>query len=333
MATPPSPPAQPFVYLDSSTLHSLLPPQTLIPHFHSTLPSVSSSIHSPPRLSYPLPVPSSLLLLMPSWSSHPSLPYLGVKLLTSFPSSSSHGGGVHGSYSLFHSLSGRPLASLDGSALTLLRTSAVSALASLLLSRPSPSVLLLAGAGSLAPYLVAAHRAARPSINRIILWNRTPKKAQELAHLLQEQETHRGGDATFEHAELLDDVVPLSDIVSCATSSLDPLIKGELLKRGAHLDLVGSFTPAMRECDDEALMRGRVFVDFETAMEEAGELVGAFKRGVMTREDVAGTLVELAGGKKVGRRDEEELTVFKSVGTAVVDILAAQLAYEAYMKR
>lgn len=128
-------------------------------------------------------------------------------------------------------------------------------------------------------------------------------------------------------------MIGLADIVSCATSSTSPIVKGRLLKPGAHLDLVGSYTPAMKECDDEALLRGRVFVDFEVAMDEAGELVGAFESGALRREDVAGTLNELAGGKKEGRKRDDEVTVFKSVGTAAVDLLAAQLAYESYIKQ
>jgi ornithine cyclodeaminase/alanine dehydrogenase-like protein (mu-crystallin family) len=129
----------------------------------------------------------------------------------------------------------------------------------------------------------------------------------------------------------MDEAVSAADVVSCATGSQEPIVRGELLKHGAHLDLVGSFTPAMRECDDEALRRGRVFIDFEAAMQEAGELVGALQRGVLRREDVAGTLAELAAGSVAGRRCDDEITVFKSVGTAVVDLLAAQLAYETYI--
>lgn len=127
-------------------------------------------------------------------------------------------------------------------------------------------------------------------------------------------------------------MIPLADVIVCATSAEAPLIRGELLKDGAHLNLMGSFRKEMRECDDEAVRRGRVFVDAEAAMETAGELVGAMERGVIKKEDVVGTLAELARGEVVGRRREDEVTVFKSVGTAVFDLLAAQLAYETYLK-
>lgn len=316
--------------IDGPTLTSLLPPSLLIPHLHSTLPSLSPSIHSPPRLSYPLspsPSPSSSLLLMPSWSLSPSLPYIGIKILTSFPS---HSPSIHASYSLFSSSSGAPLASLDGTLLTLLRTSSLSALASLLLSPPTPSLLLLAGAGALAPHLLAAHRAARPSLSRFLIWNRSPARARALAARLQQQEEEGDRSVTFEHVEDLDAAVAVADVIVCATGAESPIVRGELLKGGAHLNLVGSFTRGMRECDDEAVRRGRVFVDSEAAVEEAGELAGAIERGVITREDIAGTLADLAGGRV--RRRDGEITVFKSVGAAVFDLLAAQLAYENYLK-
>lgn len=190
----------------------------------------------------------------------------------------------------------------------------------------------MVGAGALAPYLIAAHRIVRPSIERVIVWNRNPDKARILAEKLQEEESEAGKGVTFTYSETLDEVIALGDVVSCATSSEIPIVQGEKLKPGAHLDLVGSFTPTMRECDDGALARGRVFVDFEVAMEEAGELVSAFERGVISPADVAGTLVELVGGTTAGRMSDDEVTVFKSVGTAVVDLLAAQLAYENSLK-
>ncbi|KAF4378791.1 hypothetical protein F8388_006242 [Cannabis sativa] len=125
----------------------------------------------------------------------------------------------------------------------------------------------------------------------------------------------------------------MGDIVSCATNSEVPLVRGQKLKPGAHLDLVGSFKHSMKECDDEAIKRGRVFVDNEAALVEAGELVGAFERGVIEKKDIGGNLVELVTGEKVGRSNSEEITVFKSVGSVVVDILAAQLVYETYMQQ
>lgn len=166
-------------------------------------------------------------------------------------------------------------------------------------------------------------------MKRVIIWNRTEEKARALA------EEMRGSSAGvwFESNACLDEAVGMGDIVSCATNSEVALVKGEKLKAGAHLDLVGSFKHSMKECDDEAIRRGKVFVDNEAALVEAGELVGAFERGVIDKAHVCGMLVELIGGDRVGRTSSEEITVFKSVGSAVVDILTAQLLYETYMKQ
>ncbi|RVX01985.1 Protein SAR deficient 4 [Vitis vinifera] len=268
---------------------------------------------------------------MPSWSSSSSFPYLGVKLVTYFPQNSTlELPGVHGSYVLFDSRTGQTLASMDGTELTLWRTSCVSGLASEILARNDVGVLVMIGSGALAPHLIKAHLTAKPSLRRVIIWNRTVEKARKLAQELENEGNFEG--VCFESTECLEEVVGMGDIVSCATNSESPLVNGARLKAGAHLDLVGSFRHSMRECDDEAIKRGRVFIDNEMALEEAGELVGAFERGVIGKGEIGGNLVELIKGEKVGRRDSEEVTVFKSVGSAVVDILSAQLVYETYIK-
>lgn len=214
--------------------------------------------------------------------------------------------------------------------LTLYRTSCVSGLASKILAKSDSKVLVMIGAGALAPHLIKAHLAARPSLQRVIIWNRTMKKASDLVEDFSKSDEYKG--VCFEGNEDLEEIVKMGDIVSCATNSEVALVRGEKLKVGAHLDLVGSFKHSMRECDDEALRRGRVFVDNEGALVEAGELVGAFKRGVIKKEDIVGNLVELIDGTKTGRRDDKEITVFKSVGSGVVDVLAAQLVYENFEK-
>ncbi|GMN44527.1 hypothetical protein TIFTF001_013738 [Ficus carica] len=320
------------IFVTTESLNSILSHGTLIDHFHSSLPTVSASLSSPLRQTHAVS-PASSLLLMPSWSHSPSLPYIGVKLVTYFPQNSALDlPGIHASYVLFSSTTGQTLASMDGTALTLFRTSCVSGLASRILSRNDSKVLVMIGAGALAPHLIQAHLAARPGLERVVIWNRTVEKATNLAGELR-QSLGLGGGVSFESNGCLEEVVGVGDIVSCATNSEAALVEGRRLKPGAHLDLVGSFKHSMRECDDEAIRRGRVFVDNEAALAEAGELVGAFERGVIGKEDIGGNLVELIKGKKVGRRKSEEVTVFKSVGSAVVDILAAQLVYETYLQQ
>ncbi|KAH7557722.1 hypothetical protein ACOSQ2_027821 [Xanthoceras sorbifolium] len=320
------------IFISADSLHSILSHQSLIQHFHSSLPRISTStIQTPIRQNYAVSQSSSLLL-MPSWSSSTSLPYMGVKLVTHFPQNSTLNlPGIHASYVLFSSTTGQTLASMDGTVLTLYRTACVSGLASKILARDDSKVLVMIGAGALAPHLIKAHLAARPSLQKVIIWNRTMEKARILVENLRACVEYNG--VCFESNELLEEIIEMGDIVSCATNSEVPLVRGEKLKYGAHLDLVGSFNHNMRECDDEAIRRGRVFVDNEVALIEAGELVGAFERGVITKDDIAGNLLELLKGEKKGRRESKEVTVFKSVGSAVVDLLAAQLVYEIHIKQ
>ncbi|XP_042506066.1 protein SAR DEFICIENT 4 [Macadamia integrifolia] len=316
------------VFIDNDSLRSTLSYPSLLKHLQSSLSAVSASIQSPIRQNYSIDSSSSLLL-MPSWSLSSSLPYIGVKLVTSFPQNSSRNlPGIHASYVLFNSVTGQTLAFMDGTELTLWRTSCVSALASKFLSREDAKVLVMIGAGSLAPHLIKAHLAVRPTLKKVIIWNRRVEKASNLAIELKEEEELRG--VSFEHNDCLDEIIGLGDIVSCATSSEVPIVKGEALKAGAHLDLVGSFTPSMRECDDEAVKRAKIFVDCEAALVEAGELVGAFERALLSPGEIGGRLVDLINGDKVGRSNSDEITLFKSVGSAVVDIASAQLVYETF---
>lgn len=265
---------------------------------------------------------------MPAWSISPTnVPYIGVKLVTTHPDNSAINlPGVHASYVLFNSVTGQTLASMDGTELTVRRTACVSAVASQYLSHTNSKVLLLVGAGSLSPHLIRAHLITRPSIDRVMIWNRTVRKSNKLVEEFRKESGMEG--IQFDVCEDLEAAVAIADVVSCATNSETPLVLGKWLKAGAHLDLVGSFKPSMRECDDEAVRRGRVFVDNDAAMVEAGELVGAFERGVIKKDEIEGDLVQLIKGEKIGRKEEKEITLFVSVGSAVVDLLSAQLAYE-----
>ncbi|KAL9317610.1 hypothetical protein ACSQ67_014127 [Phaseolus vulgaris] len=294
------------ILISADSLCTILTHHTLINHFRSTLPQASTILQTPIRQHYSLSSSSSSLLLMPCWPSSPSFPYVGVKLVTHFPQNSALNlPGVQGSYVLFSSTTGQTLASMDSTELTLYRTSCVSGLASKYLARHDSQVLVMVGAGALAPHLIKAHLSAVPSLRKVLVWNRTVEKAATLANKLKESGEFAG--VCFEGCGCLDEA-------------------------GAHLDLVGSFTPSMMECDDEAIRRGRVFVDNEAAIDEAGELVGAFERGVIKKDEIGGCLVELVRGDKVGRSSSEQITVFKSVGSAVVDMIAAQLVYETYTR-
>jgi ornithine cyclodeaminase len=262
------------------------------------------------------------LLLMPAW--HPgSGGYAGVKVVSVFSGNAARGKpSVIGVYLLLDGDSGEPLAILDGPALTAWRTAAASALAAGYLARPDAGRMLMVGAGTLAPALIRAHAAVRP-IERVAIWNRTAERARRLAAGL--------GEEGFDVA-VVDDLagaVAEADIVSAATMSREPLIRGAWLEPGVHLDLVGAYSPAMREADDEALARASVFVDTRAgALKEAGDIVQAIAAGALSETAIRGDLFGLCRGLVPGRQRAEEITLFKSVGTAIEDLAAAVHVYE-----
>jgi ornithine cyclodeaminase/alanine dehydrogenase-like protein (mu-crystallin family) len=186
------------IFISTENLRSILTHQTLINHIQFNLPKISTFLQTPIRQHYNLS-PSSSLLLMPSWSSSPSYPYIGVKLVTHFPQNSSINlPGVQGSYVLFNSTTGQTLASMDSTELTLFRTSCVSGLASKYLSRDDSEVLVMVGAGSLAPHLIKAHFSARPSLRKVLILNRTVEKAKTLAKKLSESDEFSVSGLSFE---------------------------------------------------------------------------------------------------------------------------------------
>jgi ornithine cyclodeaminase len=262
---------------------------------------------------------------MPAWtaSDDPARErFLGCKLVTVFPDNDKAGKpSVHGSYVLLSGGTGEPLAVMDGGVLTAWRTAAASALAARYLARPDASHLLMVGAGALAPHLIRAHACVRP-IRRVTLWNRTRGRAVATAFVL--------ATAGIE-VELADDLaaaVRAADIVSCATLAREPLVRGAWLKAGTHVDLVGGFTPRMREADDRAIRRARVFVDTRAgALKEAGDVVDPIRRRVISKSDIVGELSELCRGSVKGRRRASEITLFKSVGSAIEDLAAAMLVW------
>ena len=279
---------------------------------------------APTRASHALTQPDASLLLMPAWDSSSSF---GVKLVTVFPQNQAAGRpAVHACYVLFDSESGAVRAIMDGHELTLRRTGAASALASRLLSRPDSARLLMVGTGSLAPHLIESHCRVRP-IESVRIWGRTTAHARRVAAELSDRLTralHRA--VRVETATDLREAVGWADIVSCATLAREPLIEGDWLRRGQHLDLVGSYKPGMREADAAALLRAEVFVDVRTsAMAEAGEIVHGLQCGDFTAEHVRADLHDLTRHRHAGRSSDAAITLFKSVGHAIEDLAAAQL--------
>lgn len=270
----------------------------------------------------------STLLLMPAWTDFNRNPreagFIGVKIVTVAPDNNALGKpAVMGQYLLLDGLTGEPLALIDGQRLTQWRTACASALASTFLSRRDASRLLVIGAGALAAFLAQAHAAVRP-ISRISIWNRTPANAASIAAELSEL----GLDAR--PVPDLDSALGEADIISSATISSQPLVKGALVKAGAHIDLVGAFTPAMRESDDDAIRRSTVFVDTRAgATKEGGDIVQPLASGVLKPGDIAADLHELSRQEHAGRSSPEQITLFKSVGAALEDLAAGIAVYRA----
>jgi ornithine cyclodeaminase/alanine dehydrogenase-like protein (mu-crystallin family) len=261
------------------------------------------------------------LLLMPAWSAAA----LGVKLVTVMPGAAAHGvGTVQASYLLLDRATGEPRALLDGEALTLRRTAAASALAAQHLARPDATRLLIVGSGRLAPWMVRAHVALNPELVHVAVWGRNADAAEDVVETLRDE----GIDA--EVAEDLRAAVQAAEVISCATTSREPLVHGAWLQPGAHLDLVGGFRRDMREVDDAAIACARIVIDtYAGALAEAGDLVQPLEAGVITRERIVGELAQLLRGEVRGRLAPEDVTLFKSVGTALEDLAAARLVVSA----
>ncbi|ACM28777.1 MULTISPECIES: ornithine cyclodeaminase family protein [Rhizobium] len=267
--------------------------------------------------------PDATLLLMPAWheTQRPER-YLGIKIVTVFPGNTARGiPGLTSSYILYDGRGGAQLALLDGNTITGRRTVAASALAADYLARKDAHRLLVIGAGRVASLIPDAYRAVR-QIEQVDIWDIDPQSAARLAQTLTQQGLKASVVSDLEAA------VGSADIVSAATLSTVPLIKGEWLRPGTHVDLIGGFTPTMREADDEAVRRSSVYIDTHEALHEAGDLVQPIKAGAFSAELVRATLDELCRRDTPARSSDTEITLYKAVGTALADLAAATMVYE-----
>ena len=248
--------------------------------------------------------------------------YMASKLITSFPANLDSNAlpAVQAVCVIFDGANGRPLAVMDGTELTYWRTAADSALGARLLASPEPAILLVVGAGEMSTRLIRAHRAVRPSLRRVIIWNRTKARAAQAASRLTEDGIE---------AEPCDDLAAatrMADVICTCTRSREPLVLGANLKPGVHLDLVGGYTPDTREADDEAARRALVFVDRrESAFHGVGDILQPIRSGAIQESDVLGDLYDLVGGRVAGRRSASDITFFKNAGGGHLDLMTAEL--------
>jgi alanine dehydrogenase len=277
---------------------------------------------TPPRSHYSLPgQQGEMLLVMPSFSREA----VGTKLITVMPANAERGGTtVNGIYVLLDGHSGVPLATFSARSLTAVRTAGVCALATSLMSRPDASVLLVIGTGYLVPYLIDAYRAVR-SLERVVIWGRDAGKAAALA-----QRFH-GLQLTVEASTDLTRALHEAHLISSATLARDPLVRGDLLSLGTHVDLVGSFTPEMHEGDLQLFRVSRLVVDCLQAFEESGDLIEPLHAGIISRN--VPDLTALLKDPVLGRQSDREITVFKTVGTGLADLAAARYVWQRHLRQ
>ncbi len=308
------------VHLDENAIERLIDFKDLVPAMKRAF---SGELASPPRIHCELPGPSApALLLMPAWRASESI---GVKIVTvdaergrrDMPA-------VEGIYVVLDGRSGAPSAILGARTLTAARTAAVSALAASFLAPEHASSLLMIGTGNLAPYLIRAHCSVR-FFKKLMIWGRDPAKAQAVAASL-------GSITQKLEVEIVTDLrcaIHQADVVCCATSSRTAIISGVDISPSTHVDLVGSFSPGMREGDDALFERGRVIVDTMDAFTESGDLIEPHSAGIINAAE-AHDLAALVKDATLHRRDRNEVTIFKAVGTAISDLAAAEHLLERY---
>jgi ornithine cyclodeaminase len=288
---------------------------------------------APPRHHHSVPLdgrPTATWLLMPAISAaRPGAAtagrYMGVKSVSVFPDNGARFSkpGVFGTYLLASAETGEPIAVLDATRLTVWRTAAASALAARYLARPDTNRMLMIGAGALAPYFIRAHASVRP-IREVLIWNRTADKADAVARAFA------GATFSVRATTDLEAACHSADLISTATMSAEPLVRGAWLKPGTHVDSAGAYNKSLRETDDDVVRGARIFVDTrEGAFGEAGDLLQPIAAGVISRDAILGDLMDLVRGTVKGRGSEDEITFFKSVGASIEDLAAATAVYEA----
>ncbi|WCN10628.1 ornithine cyclodeaminase family protein [Marinomonas mediterranea] len=279
----------------------------------------------PQRQMYPIPSDDTehhnTFALLPAWTDE----VIGVKSFTNYPGNPSKGlVTTSAQVLLFDRESGVPIALVDGTSLTNWRTAAVSALASSLMSREDSESLLLYGTGAMAPYMALAHAAVRP-LKKIYIHGRQLSKMEETCERVRQKRP----DIDVVPCPTPEDIITGVDIVSCATSASIPLFKSSLLAAGTHIDLVGNHHPNSRECDSATVHMSRVIVDSRlNVLNEAGEILIPLNEGAIEHSHILGELSELCSGNVTPRTNSSQITLFKSVGTALGDVASAHLIYK-----
>jgi ornithine cyclodeaminase len=250
--------------------------------------------------------------------------YMASKMFTSFPANLAEGKmpAVQAVCVLFDGTNGKTLAAMDGTEITHWRTAADSALGAKLLAASNPETLLCVGAGEMSEWLIRGHRTVRPSLQRVLIWNRSPERAADLVSRLATD------GVTMESITDLDAATREADIITTSTRAHQPLIKGANLRPGTHLDLVGGYTPQTREADDEAAKLSRVFVDRRESAFGVGDILQPIASGAISAKDVLGDLYDLASGGTQGRTSPSDITFFKNAGGGHLDLMTCEAVFQ-----
>ena len=308
--------------IDGPTVDALLPYTTLIPTLRSTMMRVSQgAAHEPLRSMLMLPGRSERLGLMQGYFA--PLDAAGVKLVSLVPDAVARQQSTHLGLMVLYDGDGlRPLALVSGSAITARRTAAASAVATAALARSDSNVLAILGAGEQAAAHIEAF-AALDMFAEVRIWARRVPAARSLADRVAPQ------GETIRVCKTVEEVVRGADVICTTTSTQAPILPGALVPEGAHVNLVGSSTPDRAETDDDLVRRAAFFVDArQSALHQAGELLGAIRRGIVTEEHIRGEIGEVLLGTVQGRTTVAEVTVYKSLGVIAQDIAAALLAVQ-----
>ena len=278
----------------------------------------------PRRNVYPLSPDSDnhdAFAVLPAWNEQ----VIGVKAFTYFPDNEHHGkSSLYSKVMLFSRQHGEPRALVDGTEITLWRTSAVSALAASYLAAQQAKKLVVFGSGKLAPFMIRAHLSVR-DYQQVSLVARNTAKAEAILAQLRQEFAH----CQFEHTSASEALIASADTICCATGSHAPLFSGQWLTPGTHIDLIGNHHRDARECDSETIKRSRVYVDsHDNVLNEAGELLIPISEGVFSPEQIQGQLSDLASINRPARQGDNDITLFKSVGTALSDLIAANYVYQ-----
>lgn len=265
----------------------------------------------------------SALLIMPAWNPGNEI---GVKIVTVSPNNSKYDlPSIQGTYIYLDAHKGSLKAILSAKSLTVKRTAATSALAASFLAKKNASSILMIGTGALSKELILAHASVR-SIKSVYVWGRNHSKAEQICKDLKNE------GFSMMAIKNIDEKISDVDIISCATLSKTPLVLGKYLQSGQHIDLVGSYKKDMREADDDAITKSNIYLDsYLGGLNESGDIVIPLSKGIITEKDIKADLFELCQLKKEGRINDDEITIFKSVGHALEDLVAAGYYYDKFM--